>query len=235
MLSKVEVLTIFPQIFESFLATSLVRKQIEAGKVEFRVTNIRDYASPPHFNVDDSPYGGGPGMVMRPEPLVAAIEAARSRLPGAPVVLFSPAGRTFSQTLAREWSRQQSLILVCGRYEGVDQRVVDLTVDVELSIGDYILMGGEVPAMVVTEACLRLVEGTVGNADSLIAESFEESHGGGLLEAPQYTRPPVFRDLEVPEVLRSGDHAAISRWRNSEALRRTTERRPDLLRKKAAP
>jgi len=227
---QIEVLTLFPDIFTGFSESSLIGRAARRDLLQLTVTNIRDYASPPHYQVDDVPYGGGAGMLMKPEPLSAAIEAAKSRRPRAPVVLLSPAGRLFTQAVACEFAALEQLILVCGRYEGVDQRVVDLLVDQELSIGDYVLMGGEVPAMAVIEAVARLRDQVLGNRASLYQESFAPAPGGGLLlEAPQYTRPPVFRGLAVPEVLISGDHRRIAAWKAEQSLALTRRRRPDLL------
>jgi len=224
---RVDVITIFPELFEPWLSTSLLGAAIRTGGIEVGVHDLRDWTADRHRSVDDEPYGGGPGMVMKPEPLVAAIEAlAGPRGPErqARVVLLSPQGERLSQEKVRSLSKEQRLVLACGRYEGVDQRVIDLAVDEEISIGDYVLSGGEVPAMVLIEAISRLLPGTLGNPESSRTESFE----GGVLEGPQYTRPPVFRGREVPEVLRSGDHAAIARWRHERALEITKRRRPDL-------
>ena len=224
---RIDVITIFPELFEPFLSTSLLGAAIEAGGLEVALHDLRDWTEDRHRSVDDEPYGGGPGMVMKPEPLVAAIEAlAGPRGPEreARVVLLSPQGERLSQEKVRSLSEEQGLVLACGRYEGVDQRVIDLAVDEEISIGDYVLSGGEVPAMVLIEAISRLLPGTLGNPESSRTESFE----GGVLEGPQYTRPAVFRGREVPEILRSGDHAAIARWRHERALEITKRRRPDL-------
>ena len=219
---RVEVLTIFPNIFDSFFATSLVGKAIAKGVFTSTVTNIRDFASPPHYKVDDSPYGGGAGMVMSVPPLVAAVEAAKARLPDAHVILFSPAGTLLTQKKVVELSQRDSLIAICGRYEGIDQRVVDLVVDEEISIGEYVLMGGEVPAMVVIEAGLRLRPDAIHNSESVVNESFSHSNEGEpLLEAPQYTRPEEFRGHRVPAALLSGNHKEIAEWRAAEAKKRT--------------
>jgi tRNA (guanine37-N1)-methyltransferase len=229
---RVDVITIFPGLFEPFRETSLLGVACREGLVELSVHDLRAWAQDRHRTVDDAPYGGGPGMVMKPEPLVAAIEAlAGPKREGrtARVVLLSPQGRRFDQAAAEELAARPHLVLVCGRYEGVDQRVIDLGVDEEISIGDYVLAGGELPALVVIEAVARLIPGVMGNPASAETESFR----GGLLEAPHYTRPAEFRGLEVPEVLRSGDHQAIARWRAEQARERTRRRRPDLLR--AAP
>lgn len=219
---RVEILTIFPKIFDSFLETSLVGKAVTKGVFTPSVTNIRDFAAPPHFKVDDTPYGGGAGMVMSVPPLVGAVEAAKARLPEARVILFSPAGTLLNQKKVIELSQCDSLILICGRYEGIDQRVVDLVVDEELSIGEYVLMGGEVPAMVLIEAGLRLRPDAIHNSESVVHESFSLSETGeSLLEAPQYTRPEEYRGNKVPAPLLSGNHKEIAAWRVEEARRRT--------------
>jgi len=225
---KVDVLTIFPGLFEPFGATALFGAAVREGRIELAVHDLRDWTTDRHRSVDDAPYGGGPGMVMRPEPLVAAIEALagpKGESRQARVLLLSPQGRRFDQEYAEELSRASHLVLVCGRYEGVDQRAIEVAVDEEVSIGDYVLAGGEIPALVVLEAVTRLVPGVMGNPESADTESFQ----AGLLEGPQYTRPAEFRGLEVPAVLRSGDHQAIARWRAEQARKTTTERRPDLL------
>jgi tRNA (guanine37-N1)-methyltransferase len=225
---RIDVITIFPGLFEPLRRTSLLGAACEKEIVDLRVHDLRDWTRDRHRTVDDAPYGGGPGMVMRPEPLVEAIEAlagAKGETRRARVLLLSPQGARFDQGRAEALSREPHLVLVCGRYEGVDQRAIDLAVDEEVSIGDYVLAGGELPAMVVVEAVARLLPGVVGNPASTDIESFR----GGLLEGPHYTRPAVFRGLEVPEVLRSGDHAAIARWRAEQAREATRRRRPDLL------
>lgn len=225
---RIDVLTIFPALFEPFRTTSLLGAACEQGRVELRVHDLRDWTTDRHRTVDDTPYGGGPGMVMRPEPLVEAIEAlAGPKGAGrrARVLLLSPQGRRFDQERAQALAGAAHLVLVCGRYEGVDQRVVEISVDEEVSIGDYVLAGGELPALVVIEAVTRLLPGVMGNPASAEIESFQT----GLLEGPHYTRPAVFRGLEVPAVLRSGDHEAIARWRAEQARAITKRRRPDLL------
>ncbi len=222
---NVELLTIFPKIFESFLGATLVAKAIERGLFSPTVTNIRDFSDPPHHKVDDTPYGGGAGMVMLPEPLMRCIEAAKARRPDARVVLFSPAGERLTQQKCHELSKCESLIFVCCRYEGVDQRVVDLAVDEEISIGDFVVMGGEVPAMLTIEACLRLRPEVLHNADSVLHESFSPHLGEDAhIEAPQYTRPEVFRGVPVPEVLLSGNHKAITEYRRRESIRLSKQR-----------
>lgn len=226
---KISVLTIFPEMLQGFVNASLVAKAIARDLIGIELVQIRDFADPPHFQVDDSPYGGGAGMVMRPEPLARAIEHAKSRHQAPHVVLLSPVGMPFTQAKAEQLARRSDLVLVCGRYEGVDQRVIDTLVDEEISLGDFVLMGGEVAAMAVIEATVRLVDRVVGNAESIQHESFSERPQGRLLEAPHYTRPAVFRGISVPEVLLSGNHAAIDRWRLEQSIERTRRRRPDLI------
>lgn len=230
---KIEVLTIFPEIFSGFTSSSLIGKAVNKGLISINLRNIRDFSGPPHYQVDDSPYGGGAGMVMRPEPLSGAIEAAKAALPKAKVCLLSPAGKTFNQSKANDLSKAEELILICGRYEGVDQRVIDLSVDEEISIGDFVLMGGETAAMAIIEATVRLIPDVVGNSESTLTESFQSQGDETLLEAPQYTRPIEFKGLKVPEVLLSGNHKDIAAWRKERSLTLTQERRPDLLGKKS--
>ena len=215
--------TIFPGIFESPLRESLLGKAIEAGIVDVRVHDIRDFTTDRHRQVDDESYGGGPGMVMKPEPVFAAVES----LGEGPkrVILLSPAGRRLDQVLVRELAKEPWLVLISGRYEGVDERVVEGLPAEEISIGDYVLSGGEIPALVVLEAVTRLVPGVVGKEESLERESFEE----GALDHPHYTRPGEFRGMGVPEVLLSGNHAEVERWRREAALEKTRRNRPDLL------
>lgn len=227
---RIDVVTIFPELFEPFLSTSLLGAGREQGRVAASVHDLREFARDRHRTVDDVPYGGGPGMVMKPGPLVEAIEAlAGPKGPerGARVLLMTPQGERLAQRKVEDLARAGHLVLVCGRYEGVDQRAIDLAVDEEVSIGDYVLSGGEVPAMAVIEATARLVPGVLGNPASAETESFRQ-RGEGALEGPQYTRPAVFRGREVPEVLRSGDHGRIARWRAERARERTRRRRPDL-------
>ena len=227
---SVEVLTLFPRMIAAPLEESILGKAREKGLLRVQVTDIREFADGKHRVTDDVPYGGGAGMVMKPEPLVAAIEAARQRGPGARVVLLSPQGPRFNQGKAQELATHGALILVCGRYEGVDERVLRW-VDEELSLGDFVLTGGEIAALAFIDAIARLVPGVLGNELSAQSESFS---GEGLLEGPQYTRPPEFRGLRVPEVLLSGDHEKIARWRQDQAVSRTRERRPDLLTRQKA-
>ncbi len=218
---RIDVVTLFPDLVSGPLGTSIVGRAATSGVVEYHVHDLREHGLGRHRSVDDYPYGGGAGMVMRPEPLFAAIEPLRDA--GAHVVLLDPAGDRLTDALARELSALPHLALVCGRYEGIDERVRSL-VDREVSIGDYVLTGGELPALVVIDAVVRLVPGVIAEA-SHAGDSF----ASGLLEYPQYTRPERFRDLEVPPLLLGGNHGEVERWRRREALRRTLERRPDLL------
>jgi len=222
-----DLLTIFPAIFTSPLAESLLKKAQDKGLIRVRVHNLRDFTQDKHRMTDDYPYGGGAGMVMKPEPVIRAVEWIKEKNPGAKSVLLTPQGERFHQRLAKEMSGHNHWILICGRYEGLDERVRLAVVDREISIGDYILTGGEVPALVFIEALSRYIPGVVGCGKSVEEDSFSQ----GLLEYPQYTRPPVFREMVVPEVLLSGNHAQIERWRRRESLRRTWQRRPDLLEK----
>ena len=218
---RIDVVTIFPELFAGPLRTSIIGRAVEAGLVEFGVHDLREHGLGRHRSVDDYPYGGGAGMVMRPEPLFAAVEPLRAA--GAQVILMDPAGERLTDRLARQMAAAPHLALVCGRYEGIDERVRTV-VDREVSIGDYVLTGGELPALVLIDAVVRLVP------DVITAASHEgDSFASGLLEYPQYTRPESFRDLPVPPVLLSGHHGEVDRWRRREALRRTLERRPDLL------
>lgn len=220
------VLTLFPNLFQSFLTESLLKKAITRKLLKINIINIRDYTTDPHQTADDRPYGGGPGMVLKPEPIALALDDLISQSPKRPlIVALSPAGKTFTQTFAREFQRHNSIVLICGRYEGIDQRVMDLYCDLELSIGDYVLNGGEVPAMVVIEAVARLIPGFVGEKDSHEVESFSD----GLLEHPHYTRPMEFKGLKVPEVLLNGNHKEIELFRKEQALLKTKKQRPELL------
>lgn len=223
---RFDVITIFPEIFDSFLSESLMAKAIEKRLLEVKVTTPRDFTSDRHHTADDRPYGGGPGMVLKPEPMAAAIEAVTAELPYRPRRIYlSPSGRTLTQPLVRELSREDGLLLICGRYEGLDQRVIDLLVDEEISIGDYVVNGGEVPAMALMEAVSRLIPGFMGKHES----ADEESHESGLLEYPHYTRPPEFRGLKAPEILLSGHHKEVAEWRLKASLARTLENRPEML------
>jgi tRNA (guanine37-N1)-methyltransferase len=225
---RIDLFTIFPEYLDPPLRVSLVGRAQENALLDVRVHDIREYSTDRHRSVDDAPFGGGAGMVMMPEPVFAAVEAVQ---PARPLLLLSPGGRRFDQSYARELATGEGFSLLCGRYEGVDQRVADHLCDGELSVGDYVLAGGEAAALVVVEAVARLVPGVLGNEESPIEESFTD----GLLEYPQYTRPAEFRGWSVPDVLRSGDHGEIARWRREEAERRTRERRPDLLRPDSLP
>jgi tRNA (guanine37-N1)-methyltransferase len=222
-----DILTLFPGLFAGAFQESIIKRAREAGLVTIDLHNIRDYATGRHKVTDDTPYGGGGGMIMKPEPIFAAVEAVSGESRGTvPAILLTPKGRLFSQEMARELSRLPRLLLLCGRYEGVDERVHQHLVTDEISIGDYVLSGGEIAAMVVVDAVTRLIPGVLGDPSA----TFEDSHAEGLLEYPHYTRPPLFREYAVPDVLLSGHHAEITRWRRQQALRRTWERRPDLLR-----
>jgi tRNA (guanine37-N1)-methyltransferase len=221
-----ELLTLFPELFDSFLAASLLGKAIETGLLAVTRTNPRDHGLGRHRSVDDAPYGGGPGMVLRPEPLAASVEAVEAARGPTHRVLLSPQGRLFSQAVAAELVTHPRILLVCGRYEGVDERIAAHFCHDVLSIGDYVLAGGELAAAVVIEAVARLLPGVLGKCESTAEESFSTA---GRLEYPHYTRPPDFRGLGVPEVLLSGDHGAVAAWRRRQSLQRTRERRPDLL------
>ncbi len=219
---RIAVFSIFPELIDSFCSASLLGKAQQRGLLDISAHDLRAETSDPHHSVDDSPFGGGAGMVLGPEPVFAAVEKVQ---PPRPLFLLGPGGRRLDQRLARELADGDGFSLLCGRYEGVDQRVVDHLVDDELSIGDYVLAGGEVAALVAIEAVGRLVPGVMGND----ASAGDESFSAGLLEYPHYTRPAEFRTWGVPEVLRSGDHARVARWRRAEALKRTIARRPDLI------
>jgi tRNA (guanine37-N1)-methyltransferase len=219
---RIDVFTIFPDMVSDFAGLSLLGRAGRAGLLDLRVHDLRASTTDPHRSVDDTPFGGGPGMVLKPEPLFAAVEQAD---PPRPLLLLGPGGARFDQDRARQLAAGDGFSLLCGRYEGVDERVRRHLVDAELSVGDYVLAGGEVAAMVVLEAVGRLVPGVMGNEASATDESFSD----GLLEYPQYTKPARFRDWDVPEVLRSGDHARVARWRRAQALRATLVARPDLI------
>ena len=224
---KFDVLTLFPDMFTSYLKEGILGRAVERGLVDVALLNIRDFATGPHRTVDDRPYGGGEGMVMKAGPIFRALESVE-RLEGhGPVVLFSPQGKTFTQDMAWDMVEWKQLVFVCGRYEGVDERVRSTCIDMELSIGDYVLNGGELAAMVVIEAVSRLIPDVLGGERSNLEDSFEN----GLLEYPHYTRPGVFRDQAVPPVLLSGDHEKIRLWRKKQSLKRTLSRRADLLQK----
>lgn len=230
---RFDVFSLFPEVFAPYLNTSIMQRARERGLLEVHVHNIRDWATDRHHITDDEPYGGGGGMVMKPEPIYAAIEAVLGSPPGCPVILLTPQGRLFTQSIAQEFTYRQHepnsqaprLALLSGRYEGVDERVRQHLVSDEISIGDYVLTGGELPALVFIDALTRLIPGVLGDPTG----AWKDSHAAGLLEHPHYTRPADFRGWTVPEVLLSGDHARIARWRRQKALQRTWERRPDLL------
>jgi tRNA (guanine37-N1)-methyltransferase len=223
---RIDILTLFPEVFRGPFEASIIGRAVEAGLVQVFVHNIRDYAEGRHKAVDDYPYGGGPGMVMKVDPVFRAVESVAAQAPQrGRVVLLTPQGRLLSQSVAEELAGEERIVLVCGHYEGVDERVREHVVDDEVSIGDYVLSGGEFPALVVVDAVVRRLPGALGSEVSLE----EESHAGGLLEYPQYTRPAEFRGWPVPEVLLSGHHAEVARWRRRQSLLRTARRRPDLL------
>lgn len=223
------ILTLFPEMFSDVLHGSILGRAEKKEIISFNIINIRDFATNKHNRVDDYPYGGGRGMVMQAEPIYLAYESVCSQLGTKPYVIYmSPKGKVFSQASAVRFSRMDNIVILCGHYEGVDQRIIDEIVDEEVSIGDYVLTGGEIPAMVVIDSVSRMIEGVLSNEDSFT----DESHYSGLLEYPHYTRPPVFHGREVPEVLLSGNHALISKWRREMALKETLEKRPDMLKDK---
>lgn len=222
-MGRICFVSLFPEYFETAMRSSIIGRAVEAGHIEWRFVQIRDFSTDKYHRVDDCPYGGGVGLVMKPEPLVSAIEYARSLYDESHVVLMSPQGQRFVHKEARRLSQYETLILVCGHYEGVDERV-RAYVDEEISIGDFVLTGGELAAMVVSDAVCRLWPGVLGNDESSVDESFSE----GWLEYPQYTRPAEFRGVRVPDVLLGGDHGAVDKWRRCESIRRTESRRPDL-------
>ena len=228
-----DVFTLFPEVFEPYLQTSILQRVRQRGLVEVRLHNIRDWTTDRHHVTDDEPYGGGGGMVMKPEPIFAAVEGVLGSPPPCPVILLTPQGRPFTQAVARELASVEPfqaggpprLALLCGRYEGVDERVRQHLVSDEISIGDYVITGGELAALVVIDAVARLIPGALGDPDG----AWDDSHASGLLEYPHYTRPAEFRGWRVPDALISGDHARLARWRREQALLRTWQRRPDLL------
>lgn len=220
-----DILTIFPELFTSQFQDGMLRRAKQSGKIQVNLYNIRDYATDKHKMTDDRPFGGGEGMVMKPEPLVAALDNVHGKGPRGHVILLTPRGNVYDQKTAERLAGMERLILVCGRYEGVDERVADCCIDEELSIGDYILTGGEIAAMVIIDSVTRLIPGVLGSEDSAKNDTFSR----GLLKHPQYTRPRIFKDMEVPEVLLSGDHAEIEQYRFLESVRETLSRRPKLL------
>ncbi len=222
---KFHILTLFPEMFCQPLSASIIGRAIENGALEVQLHNIRDYATDRHRTVDDAPYGGGAGMVMKVEPLIAALEAVKELAPSARLLLTSPRGAAFNQQMATDLAACREVIIVCGRYEGIDERVIELSGAEELSLGDFVLTGGELAAMVVIDAVGRLLPGVLGSDQSALSDSFSD----GLLEYPQYTRPPEFKGLKVPDVLLSGNHSQIAKWRREQSLLRTRRSRPDLL------
>jgi tRNA (guanine37-N1)-methyltransferase len=226
---RIDILTLFPQMFDGLLDWSIVGRARERHLVDVRLHDIRACTYDKHHVVDDYPYGGGAGMVLKPEPVFEAVEAVREELGSSlvPTILLSPQGHPFNQEIARQLASYQRFILICGHYEGIDERVAEHLADEEISIGDYLLSGGEVAAMVIVDCIVRLLPGAVGSELSLV----EDSHTGGLLEYPQYTRPAVYRGWAVPSVLLSGNHSRIARWRRQQSLLRTAKRRPDLMEK----
>ena len=228
---RIDIITLFPEICRAPLNESMMKRAQENGALDLHIHNLRTWTSDKHHVVDDAPFGGGQGMVMKPEPIFAAVEDLRNQTPNikhqtSKVILMSPTGRRFAQRLAEQLSHESNLIVVCGHYEGVDHRVVDHLIDEEISIGDYVLTNGGIAAVILVDAVVRLVPGVLGDEQSAHDDSFRE----GLLEAPQYTRPAEFRGWKVPEILLSGNHGEIAKWREEQARKRTRENRPDLLR-----
>ena len=228
---QIFILTLFPEMFESPFHSGLFQKALDKGVMKVDIRNIRDYTHDKHHTADDTPYGGGAGMVMKPEPIFEAVEAIKTELAvkedegNIPVILMTPQGRLLNQAIAKELAQHDKMIFICGEYEGVDERVREHLVTDEISIGDYVLSGGELAAMVVVNTVVRMLPGFLGSPESLISES----HTGGLLEYPQYTRPPEFRSWAVPEILLSGNHAQIAKWRENQSKIRTKQRRPDMI------
>jgi tRNA (guanine37-N1)-methyltransferase len=220
---KIDIVTLFPEICRAPLSESIMKRAQKDGIVDLYIHNLRDWTTDKHHVADDAPFGGGQGMVMKPEPIFAAVEELRNQT--SKVVLMSPAGRRFDQEMAVQLSGESHLIVICGHYEGVDHRVIEQLIDLEVSIGDYVLTNGAIAAVVLVDAIVRLMPGVLGHEQSAVDDSFSR----GLLEAPQYTRPAEFRGWKVPDVLLSGNHGEIAKWRKKEALRRTRENRPDLL------
>jgi tRNA (guanine37-N1)-methyltransferase len=226
---RFDIITIFPEIFRGVFEFGIIRRAVEAGLIEINVHDLRDYTHDRHRQVDDRPFGGGAGMVMKPEPLFRAIEAITHGATDVSTVLLSPQGRLFDQRLAEEFAARERVVLICGRYEGVDERVAEHLATDEVSIGDYVLSGGEIPAMVVVDGVTRLIPGALGCDQSAERESFS----AGLLDYPHYTRPAEYRGMKVPDVLASGNHAQIERWRRQRSIRKTLRRRPDLIESRA--
>jgi tRNA (guanine37-N1)-methyltransferase len=226
---RIDILTLFPQLFEAPFAFGIFKRAIDNGLVNINLMNIRDYTHDKHHTADDYPYGGGAGMVMKAEPIFEAVETIKEKLDdkgeSLPVILLTPQGRLFSHKIAQELAQHQHIVLICGHYEGVDERVIEHLATDTISIGDYVLTGGELPAMVVADAVLRLIPGVLGSEESPL----DDSHASGLLEYPQYTRPADFRGWQVPDILLSGNHAQIAKWRREQIIKRTLEKRPELL------
>ena len=222
---RFDVFTLFPEVFDPYLRVSILQRAQEKGLVEFSIHNIRNWATDKHHTADDEPYGGGGGMVMKAEPIFSSVESILGSPPACPLILMTPQGKVFNQKIARDLAQQPRLAFLAGRYEGLDERVREHLVTDELSIGDYVLTGGELPALVMMDAITRLLPGALGDAEA----PMKDSHANGLLEYPHYTRPANFRGWEVPEILRSGNHAYVDQWRREQSLKRTWERRPELL------
>jgi len=225
MINYLEIVTLFPNMFSQVFDTTVFKRAREI--VEMKIVDLRDFSSDKRKNVDDTPYGGGCGMILKPEPLAGALESFREKARGGKIIYLSPQGSLFNQSMAENLVKNEKLAFVCGRYEGIDQRVIDLYVDEEISVGDYVLAGGELPAMIVLEALVRLMPGVLGNEESPKMDSFS----CGLLKYPQYTRPEEFKGLKVPEILLSGDHKKIAHWRNEQSVKKTKKARPDLYEK----
>ena len=225
MAMRFDIFSLFPEVFTPYLDASILQRARQRGLVEVELHNIRDWAIDRHHITDDMPYGGGGGMVMKPDPIFHAVEAVLGSSPNCPVILMTPQGRTFTQKVAEELAGYEHMALLCGRYEGIDERVRQYLVSDEISTGDYVLSGGELPALIVIDAVTRLIPGALGDPDG----AWDDSHASGLLEYPHYTRPAEFRGWRVPDILLSGDHGRIARWRREQALLRTFQRRPDLL------
>ncbi len=222
---RFDIFSLFPEVFDPYLNTSILKRAQEAGALEVEIHNIRSWATDKHHTTDDTPYGGGGGMVMKPEPVFSAVEDILGAPPECPVILMSPQGRRFTQKIAFELATHDHLAILCGRYESVDERIRQHLVTDSISIGDYVLTGGELPALVIVDAVTRLIPGVLGDPDAFN----DDSHATGLLEYPHYTRPPEYRGWTIPEILLSGNHTEIDRWRRRESLRRTLDHRPDLL------
>lgn len=221
----VDIFSLFPEVFQPYLEISILKRAIQNSFLEVKTHNIRDHATDRHHTTDDTPYGGGGGMIMKPDPVFAAVESVLGSPPNCPVILLCPQGRLFSQSIAREFAQFDHFALLCGRYESYDERIREHLVTQEVSIGDYVLTGGELPALIILDAVARLIPGVLGDSEATQDDSFSS----GLLEYPHYTKPPEFRGWQVPEILLSGNHAALDRWRHEQSLIRTLERRPDLL------